>query len=152
MTSDRELIKQLEKEIGRELYEREFENIHNFGERGFAIGENGEVVGLNLDEIELDPVPASLSKFHHLKKLSLLSTGITDISFLQGLSNLTYLYLMNNQIKELPEALVELGLEIDVDDNNGWDEQIYLANNPLEKPPLEIIRKGKKAIRAYFES
>jgi internalin A len=218
MTSDMELIKQLEKEIGRKLDERKFENIEGETQQGFAIGENGEVVGLNLDEIELDPVPVSLSKFHHLKKLSLsnnkltdisflqglsnltqldlwhnkitdisflqelsnlavLALGgnqitdfavlkglsqlkklslwnnqITDISFLQGLSNLTKLDLRKNQIKELPEAIAELGLEIDVDSEYEWKQKIYLYNNPLETPPLEIIKKGRRAIKTYFQS
>ena len=196
MTSDRELIKRLEKETGRKLKERKFEDIGGYQQQGFAIGENGEVVGLNLEEIELKPVPVSLSKFHHLKKLSLNNTKltgisflqglsnltqlslsdnqITDISFLQGLSNLTQLYLIsnqikdisflqglsklkmldlrNNQIKELPEALVELGLEIDVDTQYEWKQKIYLYNNPLEKPPLEIVKKGIPAIKAYFQS
>jgi small GTP-binding protein len=196
MTSDRELIKQLEKEIGRELEERTFEEIGNYKNQGYAIGENGEVVGLNLDLIELKTVPVSLSKFHYLKKLSLINTQLTDFSFLQGLSKLTQLNLMNNQIidisflqglrnlrqldlsfnqitdisflqglshlekldlrnnqiKELPEALVKLGLEIDVDKGYSLEQKIFLENNPLGKPPLEIIRKGKLAIKAYFQS
>ena len=218
MTSDRELIKQFEKEIGRKLEERKFEEIGVYKKQGYAIGDNGEVVGLNLDEIELKPVPVSLSKFHHLKKLKWINTKLTDISFLQGLTNLTQLDLWHNkitdisvlkglrnlavlalggnqitdfsvlkglnqltklslwnnqitdisfiqgliklkkldlrynQIKELPEALVELGLEIDVDEEQEWEQKIYLYNNPLEKPPLEIVKKGLQAIRTYFES
>jgi internalin A len=284
MTSDLELIKQLEKEIGIKLEERKLEEIDEYNKHGYASGENGEVVGLNLDEIELKPVPVSVSKLRHLKKLSLYDTKLTDISFLQGLSNLTHLNLIdnqitdisflqglskltelslssnkitdysflqglskltlldlssnqitdisflqglskltqlnlsynqitdisflqglsnlteldlrsnqitdisflqglsnltlldlssnkitdisflqglsnltrldliNNQIKELPEALVELGLEIDVDELFTWGQKIYLYKNPLEKPPLEIIRNGIPAIKAYFQS
>jgi internalin A len=240
MTSDLELIKQLKKEIRKNLEERTFEEIGGYRKRGYAIGKNGDVVGLNLEDSELKPVPVSLSKFHHLKKLSLYKTDITDISFLQGLSkltlldlssnqitdisflqglskltqlnlsynqitdisflqglsnlteldlrsnqitdisflqglsnltlldlssnkitdisflqglsNLTRLDLINNQIKELPEALVELGLEIDVDELFTWGQKIYLYKNPLEKPPLEIIRNGIPAIKAYFQS
>jgi small GTP-binding protein len=152
MPSDMELIKQLEKEIGRKLEERKFEEIGNYRNHGYAIGENGEVVGLNLDKIGLKPVPVSLSKFHHLKILRLYDTNLTDISFLQGLSNLKKLDLISNQIKELPEALVELGLEIDVDDEFPFGQKIYLYNNPLEKPPLEIVKKGIPAIKVYFKS
>ncbi len=101
MPSDIELINQLEKEIGRKLEERKFEEIGEYGQKGYAIVENGEVVGLNLDTIELKPVPVSLSKFHHLKKLNLINTNLTDISFLQGLSNLTQLDLRSNQIKNI---------------------------------------------------
>jgi internalin A len=218
MKTDLELIKELEKELGRKIYESKFEDIEKSSEHSFATDEKGKLVGLFLIGVKLDPVPASLSKFRHLKKLSLLATGlknisflqglshltqldlrsnlitdisslqglshltqldlrsnlitdisslqglsnltrlylsdnqITDISFLQGLSKLTLLDLRNNRIKELPEALVELGLEIDVDEYLEWEQKIYLRDNPLEKPPLEIIRKGKPAIKTYFQS
>jgi internalin A len=240
MTSDRELIKQLEKEIGRELDEKKFEKIGEVYSQGFETSENGDVVGLGLDGIELEPVPASLLKFRHLKKLSLYETQLryfpffqglinlthlylrenpiqdynflqglnnlthldlsfnqlTDISFLQGLSNLTHLDLSsnqltdisflqglsnlsqlnlrnnqltniyflqslrklntldlsNNQIKKLPPIIVKLGSEIDMDYKYGGIGKIFLYNNPLETPPLEIIKKGKPAIKAYFQS
>ncbi|MDQ1354280.1 MAG: internalin, partial [Acidobacteriota bacterium] len=195
--SDLERIKQLEKEIGRKLDKREFEEIKKYGHRGFALDEKEQVIGLNLDEIKLDPVPAALSTFLHLKRLRLYNTQlkdfsffqelsnltqlhlwhnqitdisflqwlpkltyldlsinqITDISFLQALNHVTHLNLRNNNIKELPEALLELGLEIDVESEREWNEQkIYLHGNPLEKPPIEIIKQGKEAIRAYFDS
>ncbi|MDQ1353372.1 MAG: internalin, partial [Acidobacteriota bacterium] len=160
------------------------------------LDENEKVIGLNLAGIKLDPVPEALSTFQHLQKLILHSTQLKDISFLQGLSSLTYLYLWNNQItdisflqelshltvlnlggnqitdisflqglrhltqlslrdnkiKELPEALMKLGLEINVESEGVWKQTMYLDGNPLEKPPIEIIEKGKAAIYAYFKS
>ncbi len=283
MANDLELIKQLEKEIGEELEKRPSEEIPRSAAKGFYADEKGEVTGVYLDNVKLDPLPVSLLKFRHLKALSLYSTQIkdisflqsmshltaldlssnqltdisflqglsnltslalggneeikdysflqglsnltslelysnqltdisflqglshltslslsdnqvsdisflqglsnltsltlsynqvSDISFLQGLSHLTSLNLHNNQvsdisflqglshlkrldlrknkIKELPEAIVELDMEIDVDDKHGFENGILLYGNPLETPPIEIVKEGKDAIRAYF--
>jgi internalin A len=176
VSSDLEHIEQLEKEIGRKLDKREFEEIKKYGQRGFALDENQQVIGLNLNGIKLDPVPAALSTFRHLQKLNLIGTQVKDISFLQGLSNLRYLDLLgnqitdisplqklkrlqhvmlwNNKIKQLPATLIELDPEIDVvsDGASSDDKKIFLGGNPLEKPPIEIIKQGKTAIRAYFDS
>ena len=31
-------------------------------------------------------------------------------------------------------------------------EGIYLEDNPLESPPIEIVQKGRNAVQAYFKS
>ncbi len=199
MTNDSDLIKQLEKETGRKLERRKFDEIMRYKNIGFSMDAPGNVTGLNLDRIKLEPFPAVLSKFRHLEKLRLVDCGLTDISFLQGLSKSTHLYLGHNQITdisflqglsqltylnlgynkitnisplqglsqltklilwhnknitEIPEAIIELGLQLDVDSRytSPGDKKIYLEGNHIEKPPVEIIRKGKEAIRAYFES
>ncbi len=56
------------------------------------------------------------------------------------------------KIEKLPKAIIDLGMEIDVDERFSSGKGIYLHGNPLESPPPEIIRKGKKAIKAYFKS
>jgi small GTP-binding protein len=93
-----------------------------------------------------------LECLRNLTSLNLSHNEITDISFLLGLENLEELDLRNNKITELPEAIIELGMEIDVDSERTSGRGIYLYGNPLEKPPIEIVRKGKRAIRAYFKS
>jgi internalin A len=119
---------------------------------------------------------SSIKELNSLLSLDLHGNQISDISFLQGLSNLTQLYLNSNQItdispiqrltklqhlnlwhnkiRQLPPELVELGLELDVDSTIASinEKKIYLYGNPVEKPPLEIIRKGKPAIKTYFQS
>lgn len=46
---------------------------------------------------------------------------------------------------------MDMGIEIWMGPN--WNERgIWLFENPLKKPPIEIVRKGKKAIKAYFKS
>ncbi|MCP4219884.1 MAG: GTP-binding protein [bacterium] len=78
---------------------------------------------------------------------------MSDLSPLQGLTNLTKLDARKNSITSLPEALLQLDLEIDVDTKDLWEGSgILLYGNPLKSPPPEIIRIGKDAIRNYFRS
>lgn len=199
MTDDLKIIEQLEIETWRELNERSYDEIMDFENIGFSINKMGQVTGLNLDKIKLtSPALTTLSTLHHLERLSLVLTGITnisslqglsnlislnlwknqitdisplqglsnltsldlgknqitDISSIQGLSNLTFLDLSFNKIKQLPETILELKLDIDVKSGfalSGW-VGVLLSGNPLEKPPIEIIIQGKEAIRAYFKS
>lgn len=99
--SDLELIKRLEKEVGFTLEMQEFEKIHEFNRRGFAVDKNNQIIGLNLDEIKLDSVPTSLPSFRHLKNLRLSNTKLKDFSFLKGLSKLTQLTLRKNEITDI---------------------------------------------------
>ncbi|UCH95274.1 MAG: leucine-rich repeat domain-containing protein [Candidatus Aminicenantes bacterium] len=99
MASDLELIKELEKDIGIELKQLEYENIWLHKNNGIFINKSVYVKGLNLDGIQLITLP--LSKFQHLETLSLYNTGITDYSFLQRLRTLTHLDLSNNQIADI---------------------------------------------------
>jgi internalin A len=116
-----------------------------------------------------------LTELKNLTTLDLRNNQISDISFLTELKNLTTLDLSSNQISDLPDeitqlkylrkldlgqnkisklnpALLELNLEL------FW-EQFFFGNiglnlfeNPLETPPVEIIKKGKDAVKAYFTS
>jgi hypothetical protein len=93
---------------------------------------------------------SSLKELKGLMFLNLIDNQISDISSLKELKNLKILYLMANKITHMPAEFLNLGLKIK------WDikleDGIYLAGNPLESPPVEIIKKGKKAIRQYFKS
>ena len=51
----------------------------------------------------------------------------------------------------LPPEILELGLDIK------WkyhflQEGIFLEGNPLENPPIEIVKKGREAVINYFKS
>jgi ATPase subunit of ABC transporter with duplicated ATPase domains len=50
MTDDLKIIKQLEKQTGRELKKRSFDEIMEVGNIGFSIDEKGQVTGLNLEK------------------------------------------------------------------------------------------------------
>ncbi|MDQ1353742.1 MAG: internalin [Acidobacteriota bacterium] len=109
--------------------------------------------------------------------MNLAQRGIKDISFLSGLSGLTKLYLSRNQLTERHLAplreLKHLKL-LDVSDNQirqlppditSWwpgmeigcevlslGGRLNLHGNPLTHPPIEIVKKGKAGINAYFDS
>jgi small GTP-binding protein len=67
------------------------------------------------------------------------------------LKNLKRIYLMNNKISQLPAELLDLGLEIKWEYQSPWGG-IFLEGNPLESPPVEIVKQGTEAVRRYFKS
>ena len=89
-----------------------------------------------------------ISPLTALTKLDLSENQIADISPLIGLKNLQQLTLNNNKITRLPDELVDLVMEIK------WDfdasDSIFLEGNPLETPPIEIVKQGTDAVRNYF--
>ena len=175
MTKELELLKQLEKEIGTKLAQVPLERIGRQVMNAFAADHRGQVTGLSLCDLKLKRVPALLSTFTTLEKLDLYKNQISDISSLKELTVLTELVLSSNQIsdisslKELKELknlkylslrynkisklsaeILDLGLDI----KWGYDgtEGIVLEGNPMEEPPVEIIKQGNEAIRQYFKS
>ena len=84
-----------------------------------------------------------------LTYLDLSDNQIADISHLIELENLDQLLLNDNKITRLPIEMVEQGMEIKwkVD----WMGGIYLSGNPLETPPIEIVKQGTKAVRNYYK-
>ena len=87
----------------------------------------------------------------NVTNLNLRDNDVKDISPLQGLKNLTGLDLRSNRIKRLPPEILELGMEI------GWkrgrvEKGVNLCGNPLESPPVDIVKQGMHAIREYFKS
>jgi small GTP-binding protein len=91
---------------------------------------------------------SGLKDLKNLTTLDLSDNRISDLSGLKDLENLTTLDLRNNQITQLPSEIVDMEMGIKWDGNSG----IILANNPLESPPIEIVKKGRSAVKAYFKS
>jgi len=60
------------------------------------------------------------------------------------MTQLTFLYLIPNNISQLEPEVFRLRISIE------WS--LVLRENPMESPPMEIIHKGDEAIAAYFES
>ncbi len=58
--------------------------------------------------------------------------------------------MSNNKITQLPPEIFELPLDIKwkFDDSNS----IFLGNNPLDSPPIEIVERGKKEVVKYLLS
>ena len=77
-----------------------------------------------------------------LDVLDLNNLGIDELlESIGNLSDLTGLYLANNQLTNLPESIGNLANLT----------KLNLEGNPLQKPPLEIATKGVQAIKEYFE-
>jgi small GTP-binding protein len=93
-----------------------------------------------------------LSSLTQLTSLDLGYNRVSDISVLSGLTQLIFLELRRNTIKKLPPLILELDMGIDIKAQYRRIKHITLYGNPLESPPPEIIKKGKEAMRAYFES
>jgi Leucine-rich repeat (LRR) protein len=97
---------------------------------------------------------SSLKDLSNLTFLDLGNNQLSDFSGLKDLSNLTILVLENNQLTSIPEWMLNLNIPIILNWDN-WDSRdnkgIILEDNPIEQPPIEIIKQGNEAIRAYFE-
>ena len=83
-----------------------------------------------------------------LQTLNLSNNQITDIRFLEKLTGLQILDLKNNKIKEVPKFIFHLNMEIDMREYGG--EGLFLFGNPIETPPVEILKQGKEAVLTYF--
>jgi internalin A len=162
------IIKDLEKKINKQLIQLNIGDIIGYT-NGYAVDGRGNIVGLNLRYTKLADI-SFLKDFHHLThldlsvnqiadispispltaltKLDLSYNQIADISPLIGLKNLQRLTLENNKITRLPGELVEGDMEIKWEDD--YKAGISLENNPLETPPIEIVKQGTDALRNYF--
>ena len=91
----------------------------------------------------------SLSHLTGLQKLYLWDNQISDITALSHLTGLQTLYLRNNHIKEIPLSIFQLNMEINMGDDYSRGGH-FLSENPIESPPLEIIKQGKQSVLRWF--
>ena len=140
--TDLAIIQQLEQEIGRKLGQIDLDKITSSFDNGYVVDENNNVIGLNLDELELVNIPNALLNLKNLHRLSLYSNKIYELPDSFGdLNKLSYLDLQNNQLKELPESFGQLqNLSL-----------LLLNENPLVTPPIDIAERGIESIRNYFK-
>lgn len=127
------------------------ERIQQIDHGGYETDEQGNITYLSLFHKHIQDI-TFLENFKHLQRLDLRGNNITDITPLMGLKKLTHLLLSYNQITTLPEAVIDLDMEIKYQQDVQYDSGINLYHNPLQFPPYEIIMKGKEAVRAYFQS
>ncbi|MCP4156608.1 MAG: hypothetical protein GY757_53330 [bacterium] len=73
---------------------------------------------------------------------------IGDISALNDITGIKRLDLRFNRITTLPEKITGIGVDIKwaYERENG----LYLSGNPLEMPPVEIVKQGTAAIGNYI--
>jgi len=91
-----------------------------------------------------------LKNLTDLQTLQLGSNKIDEIRDLENLSRLQTLDLKENPIANIPSVFFyqQLEIKLDKDDDTG----LCLYGNPLESPPLEIIKRGKQAVLDWFEA
>jgi len=88
-----------------------------------------------------------------LTHLDLSNNRITNVGPLTKLNRLSYLNLSENKIAILPKSITDLDLEIWCDRNFSIEKKgIYLDENPLEDPPIEIVQKGREEVNFFFDN
>jgi internalin A len=93
---------------------------------------------------------AFLKDLKNIQKLWLFANEISDISQLKELKKLQNLSLGSNPIKILPEWICDFP-KMNIQWNNEWKNNfISFSDNPIENVPIEIIKQGKAAIKAWF--
>lgn len=92
-----------------------------------------------------------LGKLTGLYILDLNSNDIIDITPLKNLKKLISLGLSNNPIFNLPEWITDFNMKVIWDQKRYVTNSISLFNYSLKTPPIEIVKQGKNAIRAWFE-
>jgi len=103
---------------------------------------------LNLSWNKISELSA-LKGLNNLSRLDLRNNKIRELSGLKDLRNLQNLYLENNPLEELPAWITDFDMEIQW--TSGGFKGISFYNNPLKSPPIEVVKQGKAAIKAYFE-
>lgn len=97
----------------------------------------------------------NISPLENLTKMKILFLGVNtirDISAIKNMQQLECLAFRTNYIQVLPEWITEfpkLDIQWSPDSKNGF---ITFCENPIKKPPVEIIKQGKTAIKQWFES
>ncbi len=119
-----------------------------------SLGQLSSLQDLGLTHNQLTSIPDSLGRLSNLQHLYLSKNRLTLVpGWLDQLRNLIRLELSGNQITELPSATLELELDIKWEwKRNPSEKGIFLADNPLEKPPIEIVKRGKGAVKEWFKA
>ena len=127
------------------------------------IGELTEIESLDLSFNHISKLPESITKLTNLEELFLMRNSISELPENIGkLRNLKSLDVSFNPLKNLPAELGELS-DLQVFDasfcllhtipsemvNLQKIIRIHFDENPLDCPPLKVIRRGWNAIK-YF--
>ncbi len=91
-----------------------------------------------------------LKELKGLISLSLRNNDLSDVSFLKEMKSYNTVDLADNNIKNFESWLVENRLDIKIEDKRE-KKCINLYGNPLESPPLQVVKQGNDAIRKYFK-
>ena len=93
---------------------------------------------------------APIANFTQLTILDLARNQIIDVAPIDKLTQLEHLDLSNNRIQNLPSSLLQLSLDWHTDGFHA--KGLLLEGNSLQNPPLDVIKSGRQAIEAYYQS
>jgi Leucine-rich repeat (LRR) protein len=94
---------------------------------------------------------SQLKDLINIQTLNLKENQINDISSLKALKRINSLNLNANKIRILPNWIIDFP-KTKIIWEGSWNEGfITFDNNPIENPPIGILRQGDAAIRKYFE-
>ncbi len=164
--SDLDIIRKLEKVIGKELPKIDRNKIRSSSDPGYSMDDKGRVFEICLDDCELYNLPSEIYQLKNLQGISAHSNQLPDLPLeLCDLTSLKYLYLTENQISSIPSEIERLTsleiLSLAFNQITSLPQELCnlvkldyldLSDNPLKSPPLEIAQKSITAIREYFES
>lgn len=92
----------------------------------------------------------SLEKLTELKSLDLRSNQIYNLQSLEKLTALRNLILHDNKLTEIPLFIFQLNMEIKLGELDF--RGLCLHGNPIESPPMEILKQGRQAVLDWFEA
>ena len=115
-----------------------------------------------------------LCSLTNIRRLWIGDNNISDISCLENLLNLTELEvgwnriksfkslyalpclkkldLSENRIKKIDKEFFQKPLEIVWEEGRYIDNHVNFYGNPIQSPPIEILKQGREAVLAYFAS
>ena len=110
---------------------------------------------LNLSHNQISEIPNELSSLTLLSHLDLSHNNLNKLpESLKHIGNLIRFDLSNNQFTDIPEFLFYYkNLEIRQSSSHSHKSNLSLVldNNPIESPPVEILKQGVIAVRNYFK-
>ncbi len=109
---------------------------------------------LDLNTNQLTMLPATISELANLQKLDLSKNQLSTLP--PEMSNLKQLRLLDcaeNRLVSVHRTIFTLNLRVFSKDYfYDWGRKGFcLYNNPLESPPIEIVHRGARAVREYFQ-
>jgi len=116
------------------------------------ISELKNLTTLSISSNQLTSLPSEIVELKNLTELYISSNQLTSLpSEIAELKNLTELNISGNQLTSLSPEILESGIDIKWE-YNSTEKGIFLKGNPLENPPIEIVKQGKEAVSNYFKS
>ena len=168
-----EFIERLERQVQAQLPQKSFRSILGQLGPGYSVNDNDDIIGLNLSCLNIETLPESVFELEELIHLEAAQNRINKIPLklfalkkLEGLgfsdclieeiptdittlSKLKKLSLHDNWIREVPIEILNMNIDLN---RNFYNEGIILSNNPITKPPIEIIKQGKRSVINWFKA